>query len=119
MADSKIRWIGSTGDGRTTLVEWGDNPYTWGDALLAAEVAEVIDGIGTQNRRARQEKLNKFLDDEKKKKRFIRLICRVKGEKVYDDSVEVKNVDIKLEDAELVVEKIMGKKLTLEIKSGV
>ena len=119
MADSKIRWNGSTGDGRTTLVEWGDNPYTWGDALLAAEVAEVIDGIGTQNRRARQEKLNKFLDDEKKKKRFIRLICRVKGEKVYDDSVEVKKVDIKLEDAELVVEKIMGKKLTLEIKSGV
>ena len=119
MADSKIRWNGSSDDGRTTSVIWGSNIYTWGDALLAAEVAEVIDGIGTQNRRVRQEKLNKFLDDEKKKKRFIRLICRVKGKKVYDDSVEVKNVDITLEDAELVVEKIMGKKLTLEIKSGV
>ena len=53
-----------------------------------------------------------------KKKRFIHLICRIKGEKVYDDKVEVKDVDVKVEDAELVVETIV-KKVKLEIKENV
>ena len=28
MANSKIRWNGTTDDGRTTTVVWGDNTYT-------------------------------------------------------------------------------------------
>ena len=76
-----------------------------------------MDGIGTGSRRERQDRLNK-LDDDKKKK-LIHLICRVKGEKVYDDYTEVGNVEVNVDDVELVVERMMGKKLKLEIKSGV
>ena len=36
----------------------------------------------------------------------------------YDDSVEIKDVDIKLKDAELVVESVL-KNVKLEIKSGI
>ena len=55
MAKSKIKWNGNTEDGRITSIQWNDNPYTWGDVALAIEIAEVIDdGIGTQNRRARE-----------------------------------------------------------------
>ena len=57
--------------------------------------------------------------DEDKKKKLIHLICRIKGEKVYDDYTEVGNVEVNVDDVELVVEKMMGKKLKLEIKSGV
>ena len=96
-------------------VVWSSNDFTWGDAQF---IQDIVDGIGTGSRRARQERLNKILDDEVKKKKLIHLICRIKGEKVYDDKVEVKDVDVKVEDAELVVETIV-KKVKLEIKENV
>ena len=94
---------------------WGEVDVTWGDVNF---IQEIMDGIGTGSRRARQERLNKILDDEVKKKKLIHLICRIKGEKVYDDKVEVQNIDVKVEDAELVVETIV-KKVKLEIKENV
>ena len=97
-----------------TLV-WGTVDVTWGEAQF---IQEIMDGIGSGSRRARQDRLNKILDDEDKKKRLIRLICRIKGEKVYDDKVEVKDIDVSVEDAELVVETIV-KKVKLEIKENV
>ena len=115
MANSKVRWNGTTEDGRTTSTIWGDNPFTWGDVSLAAEIAEVIDGVGYTRRK---ERLDNLFKDEDKKKRFIHLICRIKGEKVYDEKVEVQNIDVKVEDAELVVETIV-KKVKLEIKENV
>jgi len=96
-------------------VVWGDNPYTWGDVNF---IQEIVDGIGTGSRRARQDRLNKILDDEDKKKKLIHLICRIKGEKVYDDYTEVGKVEVKVDDVELVAENIIGK-IKLEIKSGV
>ena len=115
MANSKIKWNGNTEDGRTTSVVWGSNSFTWGDFTLAAEVAEVIDGVGYTRRK---ERLDKLFKDEEKKKRFIHLICRIKGEKVYDDEVQVKDVHVSVEDAELVVETLV-KRVKLEIKSGI
>ena len=107
MAKSKVKWTGTTEDGRTTSVVWGSNPFTWDDVALAIEVADVIDGKGTYSRREREDKLNGL--DKNKKKRLIRLICRVKGEKVYDEQKEVGEVDIKLEDAEVVVNEVLSK----------
>ena len=117
MAKSKVRWNGTTEDGRTTSVQWGNNPFTWGDVTLAVEVEKAITNNGIGYRR-RKERLDKLFKDEEKKKRFIHLVCRIKGEKVYDDKVEVKDIDVKVEDAELVVETIV-KKVKLEIKENV
>ena len=115
MANSKVKWDGTTEDGRITSVQWGSNSFTWSDVSLAAEIAEVIDGVGYKRRK---ERLDDLFKDEEKKKRFIHLICRIKGEKVYDDKVEVKNVDVKVEDVELIAENIV-KKVKLEIKENV
>ena len=115
MTTSKVKWNGITEDGRTTSVVWGSNDFIWSDVSLAAEIAEVIDGVGYKRRK---ERLDDLFKDEDKKKRFIHLVCRIKGEKVYDDKVEVKDVDVKVEDAELVVETIV-KKVKLEIKENV
>ena len=95
-------------------IVWGSNSYTWGDAQF---IQEIMDGIGTGSRRERQDRLNKILDDEDKKKKLIHLICRVKGEKVYDDYTEVGKIEVKVEDVEMVTENIIGK-VKLEIKSG-
>ena len=89
---------------------WGTTDVTWSEALF---IQEIMDGIGSGSRRARQDRLNK-LDNDKKKK-LIHLICRIKGEKVYDDYTEINDVNVKIEDVELVVESIM-KKVKLEIK---
>ena len=110
MANSKIRWNGTTDDGRVTTVAWGDNPYTWDDVSLAIEVAEIIDdtdGKGTHSRREREAKLHQLDDDTKK--RLIHLICRVKGEVVYDEEKTVGDIQIKLKDAELVIKEVLGK----------
>ena len=116
MANSKVRWGGTTEDGRDVSTIWGNNPFTWGDVSLAVEIAEVIDGVGGYKKR--KERLDNLFKDEDKKKRFIHLVCRIKGEKVYDDYTEVGDVEVKVEDAELVVETIV-KKVKLEIKENV
>jgi len=95
------------------ILSWGTADVTWGDVNF---IQEIMDGIGSGSRRARQDRLNK-LDDNKKKK-LIHLICRIKGEKVYDDVTEVGNVEVNIDDVELVAENIIGK-VKLEIKSGV
>ena len=95
------------------ILSWGTADVTWGDVNF---IQEIMDGIGSGSRRARQDRLNK-LDDNKKKK-LIHLICRIKGEKVYDDVTEVGSVEVKIDDVELVAETIIGK-VKLEIKSGV
>jgi len=121
MAKSKLRWSGVAVDGRNiqsitgVSSKWSNNSFTWGDVALAVEIAEVIDGVGYTRRK---ERLDNLFKDEEKKQRFIHLICRIKGEKVYDDKVEVQNIDVKVEDAELVVETIV-KKVKLEIKENV
>ena len=86
------------------LGTWGDNPYTWGDVSF---VQEIADGLGTGSRRAREARLHKF--DKDTKKRLIHLICRVKGEIVYDEEKEVGDITIKLEDADLVINEVLGK----------
>ena len=78
--------------------------YTWGDVSFLIEIA---DGLGTGNRRAREARLHKF--DKDTKRRLIHLICRVKGEKVYDEEKEVGDIQIKLEDADLVINEVLGK----------
>ena len=99
--------------GPTSSTPATETEFTWGDVNF---IQEIMDGIGTGSRRARQDRLNK-LDDDKKKK-LIHLICRVKGEKVYDDVTEVGSVEVKVDDVELVAETIIGK-VKLEIKSGI
>ena len=118
MADHKIQWNGVVDDSEldslasadnnevptSVDIVWGDNSYTWGDVAF---VLSIFDGIGSSSRRAREKRLQDL--DKDKKKRLIHLICRVKGVKVYDEKKEVGDVQIKLEDAELVIEKVLGK----------
>ena len=115
-----IEWDGTVKGGEnqgdsipsSKSIVWGSNPFTWGDVAF---IQEIVDGIGTGSRRAREARLQKL--DKDKKKRLIRLICRVKGKKVYDDVTEVSDVKINIDDVELVAESIIGK-VKLEIKSG-
>ena len=118
MADYKVKWNGLVNDSdldslasadnnevpESVDVIWGDNNFTWGDVAF---VLEIFDGIGGGARRAREKRLQDL--EKEKKKRLIHLICRVKGEKVYDEKKEIGDIQIKLEDAELVIKEVLGK----------
>ena len=68
-------------------------------------VIEITDGIGTGSRRAREARLQQL--DKDKKKRLIRLICRVKGEETsYDETKEVGDIQLKLDDVDMVIGKV-------------
>ena len=78
--------------------------YTWGDVSF---VLEIFDGIGTGSRKSREARLQKL--DKDKKKKLIRLICRVKGEeKAYDETKETGNIELKLDDVDMVISKVIG-----------
>ena len=74
-----IEWDGTVVGGEnqgdsipsSQTIVWGSNSFTWGDVAF---IQEIVDGIGTGSRRARQDRLNKLLEDEKKKKKLIHLI---------------------------------------------
>ena len=118
MADYKVKWNGLVNDSdldslasadnnevpESVDVIWGDNNFTWGDVAF---VLEIFDGIGSGARRAREKRLQDL--EKEKKKKLIHLICRVKGEKVYDEKKEVGDIQIKLEDADLVIKEVLGK----------
>jgi len=86
-------------------VVWNDNPYTWGEVNF---VIEIADGLGTGRRR--QEKLDKLLKDEEKREKLVHLICRVKGEKVYDEIKTVPDweINVKVEDVDMVINEVLG-----------
>ena len=84
---------------------YGMVPAPLGDELINV-LKEIIDGIGTINRRAR---LDWYLDKyPQQKKRLIRLICRIKGEKVYDETKEISEIKVKLEDVDMVINEVLG-----------
>ena len=105
MANPKVNWNGTTTDGGFVSLTWSTASFTFEEVLVVKEVSEILGS--THSRRKREEQLRKL--DKRKKKKLIHLICRIKGEKVYDEQKEIEEVDIKLEDAELVVEKVLGR----------
>tara|TARA_Y100000310_G_scaffold326011_1_gene390331 strand:+ start:428 stop:721 length:294 start_codon:yes stop_codon:yes gene_type:complete len=80
---------------------WNDNPYTWDEVELVAEVVNAGDSF---------EKL-----PEKKKKKFIELVCRIKGIKVYSGKKPVReDIKITAEDIKLAAKEVLGIDLTVE-----
>ena len=107
-----INWNGIAEDGRDGDFNWGTNDYTWKDIQL---VEELTDGLGTLRRRREQYSwLQEWKNNNPEKtKQLVHLICRVKGEKVFDESKEIdlKNVDITLEDVDLVLKNVLNKRV--------
>ena len=71
--------------------------YTWGDVSLIFDIIRS----GSRGYRA-------ILRDREKKKKLIHLICRIKGEKVYDETKEIEDIEIRMEDINLVINEVMG-----------
>ena len=79
------------------------NPFTWDDVALLQELAAA--GHGYQD----------VLKDKKKKKRFITLLCKVKGYDKYKETKEVKDYTVTIEDVELVLKEALNLNIRVEL----
>ena len=99
---TKIKW-------NEANFKWNDNPHKWDEVLLVLEIVESANGIVEEAIRAVEE-----LEPEKKK-RFIKLICKVKGIETYSGQKTIRDdIDVSAEDIELVVKDVLGIDLTVE-----
>jgi hypothetical protein len=89
---------------------WEDNPHTWDDVQLVVSLVE--------SRGASVPEILWQVDnlDPEKKRRFIKLVCKVKGIETYSGQKTMKTEDIKIsaDDVKLVVKDVLGIDLTVE-----
>ena len=88
------------------ISKWDTNPYKWDDIFLLLEVI----GASGEETLWNVEQL-----DPEDKKRFIRLVCKVKGIETYSGQKTVRDdINVTVEDVELVVKEVLGIDLTVE-----
>ena len=96
---TKIKWEDADFKWELAPTE-GEKPrYTWDDVVL---VEEVVRGGGDM---VDDMPWTKWEDD--KKKRLIKLICKVKG-RTYKETKEVQDIKITAKDIKLLAEKVLG-----------
>ena len=106
-----IKWNGISEDGSDGDKKWINANLTWGDYQFISEVADVVDEIEAAGGSlpSKRKKLDKWLDQEpEKKKRLIKLICMVKGEK-FEETKEVEKADIDISDVEILIKEVFSK----------
>tara|TARA_B110000240_G_C13394677_1_gene408310 strand:+ start:562 stop:858 length:297 start_codon:yes stop_codon:yes gene_type:complete len=75
---------------------WSNNPFTWDEVEL---VKEIISGA--------IEDMPWTQFDTDKKKRLVKLICKVQGKTIKEEK-EIQNYKIKVSDIKLLAEKVLG-----------
>ena len=109
-----IKWNGLSEDGSDGDKKWKNANLTWGDYQLISEIADVLEGGGSSPTK-RKKALDKWLDKEpEKKKRLVKLVCMVKGEK-FEETKEVEETKIDISDVEILIKEVFSK-LMVETK---
>ena len=87
---------------------WDDNTFKWDEITLVTEL--VSNGASVP------EILGLVKDFEaEKNRRFIKLVCKVKGIETYSGQKTIKDdIKISAEDIELVIQEVLGKSITVE-----
>ena len=89
-------------------INWDSNPHTWDDVKFLEEIATGV--ASGEEILSVVEKLEK-----EKKKRFIKLVCKVKGIETYSGQKTIRDdIEITAEDCEMVIKEVLGIDLTVE-----
>ena len=88
------------------------DPFTWDDVWIATNVVKMAMG-------AKKKDFEKWQEcDDKDKKKLIKLICIVKGERFEESKFTNECAKIDIEDIELLAEKVLRKKITISFDEG-
>ena len=97
-----IKWKNADFKWNVSPTDTTKTRYTWNDVALIEEVVEAIQqggGVMADDM--------PWIKDEDKKKRLIKLICKVQG-KTYKQTKPVKDINITAKDIRLLAEKVLG-----------
>tara|TARA_R110001592_G_scaffold307192_1_gene580384 strand:+ start:19 stop:351 length:333 start_codon:yes stop_codon:yes gene_type:complete len=101
----KITW--SKADFKWSKAPTEGAKYTWDDVRI---VLSVVQGASGDEISWNVEQLS-----DNDKKRFIKLVCKVKGIETYSGQKTIRdNIKVTAEDCELVVKEVLGIDLTVE-----
>jgi|TARA_E500000305_G_C3912976_1_gene184270 hypothetical protein len=104
----KIKWKDADFKWEKAPTDGTQPRYTWDDVRVVEQV--VSDGASSQEVLWNVEQL-----ESEKKKRFIKLVCKVKGIETYSGQKTIRDdIEITAEDCELVVKEVLGIDLTVE-----
>jgi len=96
---TKIKWEDANFKWELAPTEGGKPRYTWDEVVL---VEEAVGGGGAI---ADDMPWTQFNDD--KKKRLIKLICKVQG-RTYKTTKEIQDIKITANDIKILAEKVLG-----------
>ena len=85
--------------------KWNNNPHTWDEVLL------VIEAVGGGGVMAEDMPWTQFKDE--KKKRLIKLICKVQGKTIREEK-EIQDYKIKVSDIKLLAKEVLGIEIMTE-----
>ena len=108
-AGDKIKWEEANFKWNLAPTDTSKTRYTWDDVKF---LEELVDGHG-----ATADGILWHIDqaDPEKKKRFIRLVCKVKGIETYSGQKTIHdNIEVSTEDVKLVVKEVLGIDLQVE-----
>ena len=78
---------------------WDNNPHTWDEVLL------VLEALGPPGEGIEEAPWTQF--DKEKKKRLIKLICKVQGKTIKEEK-EINNYKIKVSDIKMLAKEVLG-----------
>ena len=111
MANTKIKWGEAEfkwNFASGTQLSDGVKPYTWDDVTLLEDL--LSQGASGSELAYHVEQL-----EPDKKKRFIKLVCKVKGLETYSGQKTIRDdIKISANDCELVIKEVLGIDLTVE-----
>jgi len=92
-------------------ISWDLANWTWSECQL---VEDIIQGFGSSAKPFLPDWLNTPAEENEKKKRFIRLLCKIKDGSRYDETKEVKtDIVVNARDVELVIKAVAGIDITI------
>ena len=106
-AGDKIKWEEADFKWDLAQTDGTKTRYTWNDVKFLEDIINV--GAGSSPDMVGIQSAVSDLDP-KKKKRFIKLICKVKGIETYSGQKTIRDdINIEAEDIELVIKEVLGK----------
>jgi hypothetical protein len=111
MANTKVQWEAADfkwDEAPLDQEQKGVPPYTWDDVTFLEDI------LGQS---ASGDEIAWSLEqlDSEKKRRFIKLVCKVKGIETYSGQKTIRDdIEISAEDCELVIKEVLGIDLTVE-----
>ena len=102
-------------------IKWGEADFIWNLAPTDStkprytwnDVKVIEDALGGGGVMADDMPWTKWGDEDDRKKRVVKLICKVQGKTITEEK-EIKEYKITVKDIKLVVKEVLGVELTTE-----